>query len=80
MVDEVWRDFRSTKTINWCQQIWTTNRNPCHGLPQAYRESKSVCPVCIKPTKSFYNTQGQVSGSINADMINMNKQVNNKWL
>ena len=33
------------------------------------------------PQKNFYHTQCQASGFMNTDMININKQVNNKkWL
>ena len=38
---------------NWCQQGVTINQKPCHGLPQAWGGSKSVCLFCIRPTDNF---------------------------
>ena len=31
------------------------------------------------PQIIWYHTQGKVSGSVNGDLINANKQVNNEW-
>ena len=40
-----WRGFLgSTKTNNWCQQVWTPKHHPWHNLPQACGGSKPVCP------------------------------------
>ena len=45
--------FRSIKSINWIEQVWTPNWHPFHDLPQTCWEWKSVCPVCIRPTDNF---------------------------
>ena len=66
-------NFRSIKTINWCQKVWTPNQHPHENLLQAWKGSKSICLFWIRPTEHFNNTRVQASGSMNANQINANK-------
>ena len=77
MGNELEEHFRYKK-INWYQQVWTPNWHPHHDITQSYRGSKSTCIVGIGITKTFHDTQGQVSVSTNADEINEKTKVNNK--
>ena len=45
--------FRSIKSINWCQQVWTPNQKPCHSLTEACGWSKSICLVRITPKEDL---------------------------
>ena len=51
--DELEVYFSLIKTINFCQQVWTSNRNPCRDLTQSCGGVKSVCPGWIQPTDNF---------------------------
>ena len=57
-------DFRSSKTINWFQQVVTLNRIPQHDFPQVYGGRKSLCPIWVFPTEDFQSHLGK-SFSIN---------------
>ena len=49
----------------------TKKRHPCHDLPQACGEENTYVRFGYGSLKICNRTQGQVSGSMNADPINM---------
>ena len=61
LVDELGGCFISSKIIDWCQQEFTFNLQPCHDLPQAYGENKSVYPLCIRLTQNLLMNFNQIN-------------------
>ena len=75
MENELEGDFIYIKIIYSWQQVWTPKYHPCHDLPQAYGEIKSIFLVWIHPTDSFLS-QPSTSMSINDRWLYQCKQTN----
>ena len=69
--------YQENKSIDVKNKLYST-RNLNKNFPQTYGGSKFVCPFWIRPTDNFRSHQGEVSGPMNADTINVNRKSKNQ--
>ena len=67
--------FIPNKYIYWCKQAVTPNWNLCHNLTKSCEKKNTYVQFVYVPQTICNHTWWQLSESMNADIINANKQV-----